>query len=145
MNEERTIILEMLQNGKISIEEANQLLDALPPEEAEQKHEETGKATARPGETPTHIRIEVTGGGNQAVNVRLPVSLVRTGLKFSKAFGKKAGRKNSSEQAAAMDALQDLDIDEIMNTFYTLGESLPYTVVDVDGENGEHVKIILDK
>ncbi len=44
-----------------------------------------------------------------------------------------------------MDALQDLDIDEIMNTFYTLGESLPYTVVDVDGENGEHIKIMLDK
>ncbi len=145
MFEERTLILEMLQNGKISIEEANKLLDALPPEDTEQKHEEADETTARSGETPTHIRIEVTGGGKQAVNVRLPVSLVRAGLKFGKAFGKKAGRKNSSEQAAAMDALQDLDIDEIMNTFYTLGESLPYTVVDVDGENGEHIKIILDK
>ncbi len=144
MHEERTIILEMLQNGKISIEEANQLFDALPPEEAEPQHEETDKKTARSGETPTHIRIEVTGGGKQAVNVRLPVSLVRTGLKFGKVFGK-VGGKYSSDQAATMDAIKDLDIDEIMNTFYTLGESLPYTVVDVNGENGEHVKIILDK
>lgn len=143
MNEERTMILEMLQSGKISLEEANRLLDALPKEETAPRSPEPSETPVYSGETPTKLRVEVTRSGRRIVNVRLPISLVRTGLKLGKAFGKTGG-KYATEQAAAVDALQDLDIDEVMNTFYTLGESLPYTIVDVDEENGEHVTVMLE-
>lgn len=141
MNEERAMILEMLKNGKITMEEADSLLDALPagsgtaaPDEGE-----TGEA----GRVPTRMRVEITRNGSKAVNVRLPLSLVRTGLKIGKVFGKTGG-KMEPEQAAAMDALKDMDIDEVMEAFRCAGEKLPYTIIDVDGEDGEHVTVMLE-
>lgn len=72
MNEERRMILEMLQEGAISVEEAERLMEALPAEESRQL---TTAAPARAGVSPKRVVVLVTENGKQKVNVRVPFSL----------------------------------------------------------------------
>ena len=78
--EERKKILEMLEAGKLSAEEAANLLRALGKQEARQ---------ARSGDTGARwLRVRVTelDGGEAAVNVNLPMSLVSLGLRLGARF-----------------------------------------------------------
>jgi polyhydroxyalkanoate synthesis regulator phasin len=75
MQDERRKILEMVQTGKITADEAAQLLDALRNQE-----EEGGR---RPHRRPRWVRIRVTDTHDDKVrvNLTLPVGLVRAGLR----------------------------------------------------------------
>lgn len=71
MREERARILELLQRGKITVEEAEQLLDALGPEG--EGGEPSGEPSW-PGEGRQRLCVRITDlrTGNVKVNVRLP-------------------------------------------------------------------------
>jgi len=88
MSENQRKILEMLANKEISVDEAHRLLSALEPE---------GRT---PGGTPgaetaartkgKYLRIKVAPGPEhehdedaELINVRVPMSLIRSGLKFT--------------------------------------------------------------
>jgi hypothetical protein len=79
-SDERLKILKMVEEGKISPEEAARLLSALT--KAERK-----RAAASPGEG-RWLRVRVTDmdSGKTAVNVNLPVSLVNVGLRMGARF-----------------------------------------------------------
>ena len=71
MSEERTRILNMIAQGTITVEEAERLLDAV------------GEGATRPAsgsKLPTYVRVEITGKDH--VSVRVPVQLLRTGIKL---------------------------------------------------------------
>jgi hypothetical protein len=79
MNDHRRRILDMLAAGKITADEAEQLLNALPESEA--------KADAAPSVPPQYLRIEVRkpardGQRERKVNLRVPVAVVKSGLKL---------------------------------------------------------------
>jgi hypothetical protein len=81
MNPDRLRILTMLSDGKISAEEAERLLDAIqsPPPAA---------AHAAPGPTapPRYFRVLVDtadGASPTKVNVRVPMQLLRAGVRLS--------------------------------------------------------------
>ncbi|MDL2226012.1 hypothetical protein LJC20_07490 [Eubacteriales bacterium OttesenSCG-928-M02] len=156
MKEERKMILEMVKEGTISIEEAERLLQAA------EKGAEVGlnstlstvPATSAPvsqsgGLRPKRLTVLVTENGKNKVNVKVPFSLVRAGLKFGKSIGaiglKSGGSKE--EEAAVMEMLQSIDIDEILRSLEEGDITLPYTIVDVDDmEDGQmqHVKVVLE-
>ena len=82
MNEDRKRVLSMLADGKISAEEAERLLDAM------------GRPTAtsvmeapRTTNRPKYFRVEVTADEGAAtptrVNVRIPIQLLRAGVRLS--------------------------------------------------------------
>lgn len=75
MQDERRKILEMVQSGKITADEAAQLLDALRSQEEE--------GARRPQRRPRWVRIRVTDTNEDKVrvNLTLPVGLVRAGLR----------------------------------------------------------------
>lgn len=73
MGEERMRILKMLEEGKISVDEATKLIEAV---EAPQETE------IAPEGKPKWLKVRVTGGGSEKVNVNLPLSLARVALKF---------------------------------------------------------------
>lgn len=83
MNEERRQILEMLSTGKISTDEAERLLAAL----------DRGNATAPPlargtgAANPKYLRVMVEdhneGEGRTHVNVRVPMQLLRAGVRLA--------------------------------------------------------------
>lgn len=80
-SEERIRILQMLQEGKITAEEANRLLSALG-----QNARTTQSATAR--RNPNHLRVQVTDlkTGQIKVKVNLPMSIVNMGVKLGARF-----------------------------------------------------------
>ena len=78
MSEESRKVLEMLSNGKVSVQEAEQLLQAVT---ASSQAEEDKKAD------PRYFRILVNkpareGKKAETVNIRVPMTVVRGGLRL---------------------------------------------------------------
>ena len=134
--EERMKILQMVQEGKITPEDAAQLLEAINAGSAPAAHP---RRTGVPGEgaegaqglgrKPRFLRVRVTDtdSGRPRVNVRLPISMVSVGLKMGSKF---------APQVEGLDANQLMQIIESGE----LGQ-----IVDVvDEEDGEHVEVFLE-
>jgi hypothetical protein len=67
-------ILALVAEGKLSAEEADEILTALSDGEAAVKAGEAAAASA-PAAKSTHLRIEVTDGGRHVVNLRVPINI----------------------------------------------------------------------
>lgn len=119
MNEERKKILEMLSEGKITAEEAERLLDKIAGASS------TGpRADRKPGE-PFKIKwllVHVDGKDGDKVNVRVPINLIRTGIKLGailptgaaeriKASGFDLNELNTLADEELVEALADLHVD----------------------------------
>lgn len=68
MREERLQILQMLKDDKITVTEANSLLEALNP---------SGSVAGAANQSGRFMRVRVVEEGKQRVNVNLPLGLVR--------------------------------------------------------------------
>ena len=84
MNEERRQILQMLADGKINADEAERLLSALEGGGVST----TGGPGHRPGAKPKYLRVLVDAedhhtGKPVKVNIRVPVMLMRAGVRLS--------------------------------------------------------------
>lgn len=150
MNDERRKVLEMLAAGKVTPEEAERLLEKLTganstesePEGAPApgSHERTkGIGTILRGwQSPkrgklNYMRIDVTDGEGDDVNIRLPLGLLRTGLKISTMLPRGVNAK-LREQGVDLSSLTDLDGDELI-------EQLREFNIDVTGSDGERVRV----
>jgi hypothetical protein len=83
MNEDRKRILGMLADGKLTADEAERLLDAMSREPAPR----LGSApTNGSNSTPKYFRVEVDakepGEASTKVNVRVPMQLLRAGVRL---------------------------------------------------------------
>ena len=79
MNEQRRQILEMLAEGKINADEAERLIAAL------ERDREAPAPTQRKG-TPKYLRVVVddrSDGEPSKVNVRVPIQLLRAGVRLA--------------------------------------------------------------
>ncbi len=127
--EERMRILMMIQEGKISASEGARLIEALddlseptPPPTQPSRSSETGKK-------PRYLRVLITDtdSGKTRVNVRLPVSLINSGMRMGARF--------------APD-IEGLDLEDL-NAWMNSGEV--GQIVDIfDEEDGEHVEVFLE-
>ena len=103
-------ILDMLQEGKITVDEADRLLKALtahrPPETATADTATDGRERVR------WIRINIQKPANDAghkaknVNIRVPIAIVKGGMRLGAIIGTFAGEKAARRMKA-----QGLDID----------------------------------
>ncbi|MFH2055695.1 MAG: hypothetical protein ABIJ61_07040 [bacterium] len=138
MSTKREQILRMLADGKISVEEADQLLGALAPSGA--KPAESGEKKS--DDDPRYLRIEVTPKrGDKHVNLRVPLALVRAGAKLGGLLPEEAkGRINEALHAKGI----DLDINDAKGDKLTgILQSLQEFSIDVDDED-EHVRIFTE-
>ena len=82
MNEDRRRILAMLAEGKISADEAERLIAAL-----DRPYPQAGGSRAVVRGAPKFLRVEVdasaTRNGPTKVNIRVPVTLLRAGVRLS--------------------------------------------------------------
>jgi SHOCT-like domain len=133
MNEERKKILEMLQQGKITVEEADKLLAALTsPEE-----DKTG--AEKPG--CKYLKVIVEPGpqseDRDRVNIRVPIKLIRAGLKFAAFVPKNA---HASINQALHEKGIDMDFTQITREdIEELVGQLSDLTVEVEGK--EKVRI----
>lgn len=133
--EERIRILEMLKNGKISVEEAGQLLDAVdtkPQAEPVAMKDKRGRKAKK-----LHIVVDSEGWNNKnsKVNLSIPISLIRT-------LGPVIAKNIPSEAKTEM-GKQGIDIGQILEDVERmLDEGLEEDFVDINtGENGENAKV----
>jgi hypothetical protein len=84
MNNDRRSVLQMLSDGKINADEAERLLSAL------DRNDSPVVGDARAGHTapPKYLRVTVDAdapgeGGPTKVNVRVPMALLRAGVRLS--------------------------------------------------------------
>lgn len=99
MNEQRRQILQMLAEGKITADEAERLFDAL---EREQPESPPGAAPG-PKPRPKYLRVVVSsaddsgGDGPTRVNVRVPLQLLRAGVRLTSLIPPQALTKVNAE------------------------------------------------
>lgn len=81
MKEEIKQVLDMLKEGKISNDEAINLIDALKSTEKDQELIATGKQKR-------FLRVNVTRNNQPKVNVKIPFSLIKWGINIANKLGK---------------------------------------------------------
>ncbi len=132
--EERLKVLKMVQEGKLSAEDAVNLLAALD----DAPGAKTSAANPSPAAAATsagrrdnrwfRVRITDTDSGKTRVNVRMPIGMVSAGLKMGMRF--------------APVQVEGLDTQDLMS-FIKSGEI--GQIVDVyDDEDGEHVEVFIE-
>jgi hypothetical protein len=142
MSEERTRILEMLADGKITPADAAALLDALGSAE-----EPAAAGTPAPSASwpkgpsavgaPKFMYVKVTG--KDTVDVKVPLSLLRAGLKLTSLIPSQAMdeiNKSMSEHGMSIDFnnIKPEDIEEIIT-------NLREMEVNVQAANGDNVRV----
>ena len=136
MNKERARILKMLSKGKISVEEADSLLEALQDDSSSASN--SGNAEALKN-LPNFIYVQVNSAEDDNVNVKVPLSLIRAGMRLTSLIPPKAmDQVNSSlkEHGMSMD-LNNLTKEDIE----LLIEGLVEMEVKVDSKNGDKVRV----
>lgn len=126
MSEETRKVLEMLSNGKVSVQEAEQLLQAVaaPTQSADEKKLE-----------PRYFRILVNkpasdGKKAESVNIRVPMTVVRGGLRLGSLFpGMLAKKKVLLANGSELD-LSKVTYTDLEAMIKDIGE----LTVDVDGD-----------
>ena len=127
MEEERTRVLEMLRDGKISVDEALKLLDAVA-----STHEPTAEA---PKEKAKWLRLRVTELGKEKpkVSMNVPVGILDWALK--------TGNKFAGLGGVDLDGM-GINLNELRAS---LLEGTKGKIVDVvDEEEGHHVEITIE-
>jgi hypothetical protein len=131
MNEQRKQILEMLAEGKISADEAESLIAAL-----EREQQPQVSPVVASGPRPKYMRVLVEsqegldGQERGTVNVRVPIALLRAGVKLATLIPPQALAKANDELARSgvpidLTQLKPQDVEELI-------EHLADLTVDID-------------
>jgi SHOCT-like domain len=135
MNEDRKRVLAMLADGKITAEEAERLLDAMGRPVAASVLEAPRSSNG----SPKYFRVEVyadePGDGPTKVNVRIPMQLLRAGVRLSALIPPRA--REEVNRAMAREGIP-FDINQIKpENLEELIEHLSDFSVDVDNEKAK--------
>ncbi len=133
---ERKLVLEMLADGKISVEDAQRLLDKL--QDVESSRQNAGGADAPSKPRPKHLRIVIAGGEDE-LSLRIPLGLVRAGLALD-SFLPSWAQSRLVVGSSLADVI-DLDQSVIDLDKDYLRENLDELDMTFDSEEGETVRI----
>ncbi len=135
MSSERAKILQMVAERTITVEEGEKLLSRLDPAKTTtalvEPEFDTGDRKSGPVK---YLRVVVDG--SDKVNIRVPIGLIRTGIKLTTLMPLSAS-KHLSEHGIDLSQFNNLDGDELM-------EALRELKVDVDSENGDIIRVFCE-
>jgi hypothetical protein len=141
MSDNKKRILEMLDAGKLSVDEAMKLLEALDRDSGERPAFETARPSPR---SIKYLRVMVDvpedhrgihGERPGKVNIRVPVALLRAGMKFKSLLPREASDKI---EVALKDKGIDLNLKNIKDEdFEAFIQALSELEVDVDADNSK--------
>jgi len=127
MKEEKMIILSMLEEGKITKEEALNLLETL-----EENAEKENNSIRDNNIKAKWLKIRVFDSeDNTKVNVNLPISLIDVGMKLA----------NKISPDLKVSGIREEDLKGIIEAIKNGAEG---KIIDVESENGEKVEIIVE-
>lgn len=125
MNEEIAKILNLLEEGKISKEQAGQLIDAI-------KFSPQSCSDSSQRQPSRKIRVRITENDQQKINLNMPVSWVTFGLKFV-----------TKDDHFVSIGGQSIPIDKDKLTQALTDPDFRGTLVDVE-KDGSHVEVVID-
>lgn len=146
MSEDRRRILNMLAEGKITAEEAEQLLDALTARASVAPEGEPSAGSAIKGDPsaliaalPKYLYVKVVSVQGDNVDVKVPLALVRSGLKLTSLIPPQAMNEindQMSQHGMSIDFnnLKPEDIDELI-------EALREMEINVNSADGDNVRV----
>lgn len=146
MTTERHQILQMLAEGKITVEQAERLLALTGGETAGESGSEDPPRAAR--RQPKYIRVVVeprpeTGGDplGERVNIRVPIAIIRAGMKLTSLIPDKAAKEvNEALSRKGIDFdVRKLDQKSLGELIGALGD-LEVDVTDAE----KHVRIFVE-
>ena len=121
MSEEKKIILEMLREGKISVEEAEQLLEKASPGDSFDDKPKIKKPNSK-----RFLRVRVTEEDKVKANVNIPIALAEVGL-------------NLIPKSKLMVDGKQINMDEILKL---IEEGTEGELVNIDAEDdGKNYKV----
>ncbi len=140
MNAETRKILEMLEAGKITAEDAEKLLSAIDSAQDMGTNEQNGKRNRW-----LRVRVFENDMENPKVKVNLPLGLMKILMKFGAKF---SGKIPQSVQEKLQEKGVNIDFDSITSEqleeiFSSLNEEGPLKLVEVDDEN-ERVEVYFE-
>lgn len=135
-NSSQKKILEMLSEDKITVEEATALLSKLQNTDGDMDKSGFEKDQDSRGKTPKYLRVLVDSAEGDKVNVRVPLSLIKTGIKLSALIPGDAVARISNS-GLDLSQLSQLSGDELI-------EALRELKVDVDSANGDKVRVFTE-
>jgi hypothetical protein len=147
MNENQKKILEMLAQGKINADDAYRLLNAIEAEEG--GREKTEKAEPDTRVKPKYLRVTVTPSEGHTdaahadrVNVRIPMSLVRAGIKLTSLIPPEALDKANTalrDKGINFD-VRNIKPEDLEDLIVAIGDMQ----IDVESAKGEKVKVFVE-
>jgi hypothetical protein len=143
MGKEKRKILEMLSKGKIDVNEAEKLLSALSVDQSDVgRHHSSQEQTGSTRPKYLRVVVEPAEGSEkwERVNVRVPIKLIRSGIKWASFIPKEAQEKVNKtfkEKGIDMDftKMKEEDLEELV-------ENLRDLTIDVEGE--EKVRVFCE-
>lgn len=148
MDANRLKVLEMVSEGTITVEDAERLLDRLKTPSREKGGHGSGAGKMSEGKdaaspkagtatrNPRYFRVVVNSSGGDHVNVRVPMALVRTGVRLSALLPENA-RVQLENKGVDLGSMKDLKPDEIVSALSDLA-------VDLDSAEGDLVRVFCE-
>jgi len=143
MSEDRKKILTMVAEGTITVDEAERLLGALG-KNGTAAEAQTGVTGAAPAKRQLkYLRVVVDNVKGDNVNIRVPMALLRAGLKLSALVPPSVYAKVSDQMA---EKGLDFDLNAMLKSgdIEQLVESLGELDVDVNSATGDKVRVFFE-
>jgi hypothetical protein len=140
MGTERERILKMVAEGKLSINEADELLDALSKRGGEPMPADTSKTEGQGNRKEIkYLFVKVTSSSNDNVDVRIPMGLLRAGMKFTSLIPPQAREQinNAMKDKGISFDLNNMKKEDIEELIQYLGDM----EVNVISKNGDNVRV----
>ncbi|MDW7657789.1 MAG: hypothetical protein SCM11_11530 [Bacillota bacterium] len=129
MNEELRKILDLVEQKTITAAQAAELLEAM-------GLEDEAKAPVKP-KSKRLLRIIVLSADGHKINIKLPVSILRSSIDIGKHFGAVSGE--------GKDTLNNLDWDNVITMVdQMVDEGSTGEIVNINSANGDKVLILLE-
>ena len=131
MNENSRRVLEMLAEGKVTVDEAERLISLVDGEPAATAS--TQQIAHRGPEAARFLRVTIDSEGGEHVDVRVPLALIKAGVKLHTLLPEQAAkgiRKTMKKQGIDVD-LHDLRTDGVEQLIDALCE------IEVNVQDGE--------
>jgi hypothetical protein len=147
MNENRRQILDMLAEGKLSVDQAERLLTALDSGAGPTAYTATGSVAGAPVKTRAkYVRVLVEADesmtgmkGSTTVNVRVPLQLLRAGVRLASLIPTQA--HNQLDEAFSKHGVP-ITLSQIKpENLEELIDQLEDLTVDVEGKDGNTTKV----
>jgi membrane peptidoglycan carboxypeptidase len=143
MSDERQRILAMVAQGKISVQEAEKLLDTLNTTKGDPVNIQYGAPAVDVKRNVKFLRVVVESKEKDNVNVRVPMALLRAGLRLSALIPPIAYQKINEKMA---EKGVEFDINQFLKSgnMEELIESMSELNVDVNSAQGDLVKVFFE-